>query len=132
MCQFIRKYPLSVFVCAVIWILCFMDIPETPLDKVSLIDKWTHIVMYWGLCLLMWWEHLRAHAYIYNKVWMVTWGSLFPLLMGGIIEILQAHCTGGRRSGDWVDFLADAIGVLLALLICIPLARHLAKRHKAQ
>jgi VanZ family protein len=52
------------------------------------------------------------------------------MLMGGVIEILQAYCTGGRRSGDWIDFLADAVGVLLAQLICIPLARRLAKRRK--
>lgn len=65
MCHFIRKYPLSLLICVAIWILCFIDIPETPLDNVSLIDKWTHIVMYLGLCLVLWWEHLRAHAYIY-------------------------------------------------------------------
>ena len=96
----------------------------------SLIDKWTHIVMYLGLCLVLWWEYLRAHAYIYNKVWAAIGGCLLPMLMGGVIEILQAYCTGGRRSGDWIDFLADAVGVLLAQLICIPLARRLAKRRK--
>ena len=56
MCHFIRKYPLSLLICVAIWILCFIDIPETPLDNVSLIDKWTHIVMYLGLCLVLWWE----------------------------------------------------------------------------
>lgn len=130
MCHIIRKYPFSLLICVVIWILCFIDIPETPLDDVSLIDKWTHIVMYAGLCFFLWWDHLRAHAYVYNKVWIATWGCLFPLLMGGAIEVLQANCTGGRRSGDWIDFLADAVGVVLAQLICIPLARRLAKRHK--
>lgn len=130
MCHFIRKYPLSLLICVAIWILCFIDIPETPLDNVSLIDKWTHIVMYLGLCLVLWWEYLRAYAYIYNKVWAAIGGCLLPMLMGGVIEILQAYCTGGRRSGDWIDFLADAVGVLLAQLICIPLARRLAKRRK--
>ena len=132
MCHFIRKYPLSLLICVAIWILCFIDIPETPLDNVSLIDKWTHIVMYLGLCLVLWWEHLRAHADIYTKVWTTIGGCLFPMLMGGVIEILQAYCTGGRRSGDWIDFLADAVGVLLAQLICIPLARRLSKRHKGR
>lgn len=132
MCHFIRKYPLSLLICVAIWILCFIDIPETPLDNVSLIDKWTHIVMYLGLCLVLWWEYLRAHAYTYNKVWAAIGGCLLPMLMGGVIEILQAYCTGGRRSGDWIDFLADAVGVLLAQLICIPLARRLAKRHKGR
>ncbi len=86
--------------------------------------------MYLGLCGVIWLEHLRAHAYIYNKVWIVYGAFILPLLMGGLIEILQANCTGGRRSGDWIDFLADSIGVILAQVICIPLARYLSMRHK--
>jgi len=37
--------------------------------------------------------------------------------MGGLVEIVQATCTGGRRSGDWLDFAADAIGVAAGLFI---------------
>ena len=127
---FIRNHPFSIVTCVIIWVLCFIDVPDTPLGNISLIDKWTHIAMYLGLCGIIWIERLRACAYIYNKVWMSFWACLVPLLMGGLIEILQANCTGGRRSGDWVDFLADGIGVALAQVICIPLARLLAKRHK--
>lgn len=130
MYHFIRNYPFSIVVCAIIWVLCFIDMPETPLDDVSLIDKWTHAAMYLGLCGVIWIEYLRAHAYIYNKVGIAVWACLIPLVMGGLIEILQANCTGGRRSGDWLDFLADSIGVVLAQIICIPLARYLAKRYK--
>ncbi len=127
---FIRNYPFSIVTCIIIWVLCFIDMPDTPLDNVSLMDKWTHAIMYLGLCGVIWIEHLRARAYIYNKVWIFFWACLAPLLMGGLIEILQANCTGGRRTGDWIDFLADGIGVLLAQVICIPLAHYLAKRHK--
>ena len=43
----IRQYPLSTTLIILIWILCLTPwIPETPLDDVSLIDKWTHLVMY--------------------------------------------------------------------------------------
>jgi hypothetical protein len=42
----IRHYPLSTTLIILIWILCLTPwIPETPLDDVSLIDKWTHLVM---------------------------------------------------------------------------------------
>lgn len=47
--------------------------------------------------------------------------------MGGVIEILQAYCTGGRRSGEWLDFAADALGSTIALLIGILLVRCRAK-----
>jgi hypothetical protein len=33
-------------------------------------------------------------------------------LLGGLIELLQAYCTT-TRSGEWFDFWADSIGVLL-------------------
>lgn len=55
---------------------------------------------------------------------------VFPLLMGGLIEIAQATCTGGNRSGDWLDFLADGIGAVAATAIGILPARRLANRRK--
>ena len=36
--------------------------------------------------------------------------------MSGVIELLQAYCTE-TRSGDWLDFLANTIGVALAALL---------------
>ncbi|MBR1621842.1 MAG: antibiotic resistance protein VanZ, partial [Prevotella sp.] len=44
-------------------------------------------------------------------------GWLAPVLMSGLIELLRAYCTGGRRSGEWLDFAANSIGVTLALFI---------------
>ena len=40
-----------------------------------------------------------------------------PILMSGMIEILQEYCTSGRRNGDWYDFLANTLGVLLAAVV---------------
>jgi hypothetical protein len=37
--------------------------------------------------------------------------------MGGLVELAQAYCTGGRRSGEWLDFLANSLGVCLGVLI---------------
>lgn len=48
--------------------------------------------------------------------------------MGGLVEIAQAYCTGGRRTGDWLDFAADAIGATLGGLIGILLVKCFAKR----
>ena len=47
--------------------------------------------------------------------------------MGGLIEILQANCTGGMRSGEWMDFIADAVGATIALVIGILLVKYRAK-----
>ena len=47
--------------------------------------------------------------------------------MGGLIEILQSQCTNGNRSGEWLDFFADAMGSTIALLIGILLVRYRTK-----
>lgn len=122
-------YPVSCLYIAFIWVLCFADIPETPLQNVSLIDKWTHLVMYGGTCATIWAEYLRRHKKIEAmKVFLMAWAA--PLAMSGLIEVLQATCTGGRRSGDWLDFAANAVGVTLGAVIGLLLAAWRAKRRR--
>ena len=52
---------------------------------------------------------------------------MVPALMGGLIELVQAYCTGGRRSGEWMDWAADSIGVAIGAVIGILLAARLAR-----
>ena len=78
------------------------------------IDKWTHLVMYGGTCTVVWWEHLRSHGTIgYRFLWLVIGGMV---LLGGLMELLQAYYTT-TRSGEWLDFWADSVGVLLGNLV---------------
>lgn len=119
---FIRKYPFSCICIAAIWFLCFCYPPRTPLDNVAFIDKWVHIVMYAGTCMTIWIEYLRHHK-TPERMKLIVWAWLAPVIMSGLIEILQENCTGGRRSGDWIDFVANATGATLAAVIGILLAR---------
>ncbi|MBQ2332637.1 MAG: VanZ family protein, partial [Prevotella sp.] len=86
----------------------------------------THIAMYAGTFGIMWIEYLRKND-TYNRKKMLWLGIVAPILMGGLIEILQANCTGGRRSGEWLDFFADAIGVIIAAIFGILLVWYHAK-----
>lgn len=123
------NYPISCLYMAFIWVLCFMDVPHTPLDNITLIDKWTHILMYAGTCATIWYEYLRRHdSIVRTRVFLLAW--LAPLVMSGLIEILQEYCTGGRRSGDWLDFAANAIGVTLGNVIGILLAAYRARKRR--
>lgn len=123
--KFIGDYPLSLFLTVIIWVLCFINVPETPLENITLMDKWTHIAMYLVLGIVIFWESNRKRKRAMppvqkmKKTKVVLWTFVLPALMGGLIEILQANCTGGRRSGDWLDFAADSIGAALALAICM-------------
>ena len=95
----LMRYPFSSVIIIGIWVLCFMDIPETPLSEVRFIDKWTHSAMYLMLGLSISLEYLRTKRRGSYRT-LVLWAGFMPAVMGGLIEILQANCTGGRRSGQ--------------------------------
>ena len=114
--QFVRKYPFSTLCLALIGVLSFTPFfPETPLDNVKFIDKWTHLVMYGGTCSVIWWEHLRLckketrRPNLRALFWFALMGMI---ILGGLVELGQAYCTT-TRSGEWLDFYADSVGVLL-------------------
>jgi len=108
----VRRYPLSLLCIALIWLLSLTPFfPETPFDNVQFIDKWTHLVMYGGTCGVIWWEYLRHHQQL-NKRKLLLWPLLGMIALGGVMELLQAYCTT-TRSGEWLDFYADTVGVLL-------------------
>ena len=45
---------------------------------------------------------------------------------------LYATCTGGNRSGDWLDFAANSIGVVVGNVIGMLLAKCFAKDKKGK
>lgn len=112
----ILHYPFSILVILAIAYLSFFKPPSTKLDGIQGIDKIVHVCMYLGLSGMLWLEFLHNHVKNHAPLWHAWVGAcLLPLLYGGIVEILQETLTD-NRSGDWIDFLADAIGVSLAAL----------------
>lgn len=107
-----KRYPLSILCATAIAILSLAPMAEMPeLQDVPLIDKWVHFVMYGGLTSTIWWESRRRSA-----AFLATWGFVFPVCYGGLMELAQAYLTT-YRSGDWLDVLANSIGVVLGILI---------------
>lgn len=124
--NFIRNYPLSLIFTIFIWVICLIPIPDTPLSEVHLIDKWTHIALYFILSSIIGHEYFSANKRAQKKTLpqqLVLWEWLVPVIMGGLVEIVQATCTNGVRNGDWLDFIADGIGSTLAFLIGLVLVK---------
>lgn len=120
--QLVRKYPLSVLLFLVIWYLSFFTPPKTELDNVAFIDKWVHVAMYGGTCSVLWIEYVMKHKSLnIPRLLILAW--LAPIIMSGMIELLQEYCTDGRRSGDWLDLAANATGVTLAMVVGFVTAR---------
>ncbi len=127
--SFLKKYPLTLLTLVAIFYLSFFTPPKLPeLENVRFIDKWTHMVMYGGLTAVVLYEHFKLHGLQGFKLKTVQADTLhwphisvialwWPVVLGGVIEILQEHCTNHRRSGEWLDFLADSLGALLVFLI---------------
>lgn len=158
--KYIKQQPLSCLLITIIWVICMVPVPETPLDDVKFIDKWTHLTMYGTLVLVIMAEYghrkhlnarpqsdrlngttnfnpnLNANPNIdpnlggFNIKRLLVGGLLAPIIMGGLVELAQAYLTNGVRSGDWLDFAANSCGALSGAIIGIPLARFLATRNK--
>jgi len=122
--RLIKSYPLTLLCLALIILLSLVIVmPETELNNVAFIDKWTHLVMYAGMCSVMWFEYLRHHdRLIFWKLFLYTW--LGPIVLGGVIELIQPYV---HRSGEWLDLLADATGTTLA--VGVGLLMNKIKRH---
>lgn len=127
--KIIKEYILSTLVTVAIVVLSTIPIPENPpLADVPLIDKWVHMVMYGGLVFVMWIDHV-----VRNKR-KFTWAAriimlLYAIALGGAMELVQAYLTT-CRSGDWIDFEADAVGALLGQLLCVGLNMKLKGKWK--
>ena len=126
--QIVKKYPFSVICITLIWILSLVPVfPETPFDDVKFIDKWVHIIMYSGTFTVLWIEYNLKHKRPdYKKLFL--WAFVAPILMSGVLELLQEYCTGGHRGGDWLDFAANTTGVTIAAVIGLLILRFSPKR----
>jgi VanZ family protein len=54
-------------------------------------------------------------------------GILFPIALGGLMEITQMELTQGR-SGEWADFIADTIGVVVGSVIGFFMIRRILRK----
>ncbi len=116
MLYYLKKYPISLTVIAIVIYLSFFKPPTMEISKIPNMDKLVHLCMYGGVSGMLWIEFLRNHRKYDEVMWHAWIGAvLCPILMGGAIELLQEYCTT-YRGGDWFDFLANSSGVVLATL----------------
>ncbi|MDR1699524.1 MAG: VanZ family protein [Prevotellaceae bacterium] len=110
--SFLKHYKLSIIVAVAIFYVSILKPAQLP-SNIPLFagaDKLVHLLMYFGLGLTLNLETKRTQKYLLYIV------LAFPVLYGGIIELLQANFFP-PRTGEWLDFLANFTGVLLAYFI---------------
>ncbi|HLP04378.1 MAG TPA: hypothetical protein VK152_03015 [Paludibacter sp.] len=86
----------------------FQDIPSFENE-----DKFVHILIYLGLTCILILDHKRAltDATATFRNFFATC-FFFPVLLGGLIEILQPRIAS-PRTASWYDWLGDIAGVVL-------------------
>lgn len=84
------------------------------LEKIPYIDKIVHFGMYFLLMSVIIIEH-RKNIHNFGRLFLLT---IFPLSYGILMEILQMTFTS-TRSGDIMDAIFDAAGIMAAVVIWI-------------
>lgn len=116
-------YPLTAISAIVITVLSVIPIPDdAPFADVALIDKWAHFLMYGGMTCAMWIDYYKRAESSKIKLGLVLSSALIPTALGGLMELVQAYLTT-CRTGDWLDFYADIVGVVIGTVVGIALMR---------
>ena len=99
-------------VCTIAYVSLLRE-PRVTLPPITGADKWVHGVMYLVLALVMMWDNKKVGLKT-SYSWVIV--VLFSAIFGGFIEVLQEQFFY-PRTGDWMDWLADCIGVIVAIIV---------------
>ena len=109
------KIPVFVPTVTVVAVVAYLTLSSDPLDGMKLplfygADKAVHFLMFLGVggCLRFDFGRLRAFS---GSRYVAALCFALAVVYGGLIEVAQESMAAGR-SGDSVDFLADATGAL--------------------
>jgi hypothetical protein len=104
---------------AILWALIIFGLCSTPgrfipttswLELLSF-DKWVHASIFFILVILF----VLAITIHKQNPKLVYLAILSSIAYGGLLEIMQAKVFS-ERSGDWLDFIANSFGCLMALI----------------
>ena len=102
----------------------FKDVQRT--ETVILGDKIVHLVMYFTLCAVFWYESFKLNINV-NTLRMLFPAVIMPAAFSGVMEYAQSTMTN-YRTGDFDDFVFNVIGVLLAAVFSLLVTRPLMRR----
>jgi VanZ family protein len=99
--------------------------PGFSLPSIDGADKWVHILMYAILGLAIYWDSIQQKISGW-LLWLIA--MVLPMVYGGIIEIAQERWFA-PRSGEWMDWLADCIGLIVGVGLMMIINQLCKNRH---
>ena len=117
--KYFRFILLPIFVVLLIFtgtcLISSSNIPEVP--TVLPWDKVVHFGMFFVLSFVNFIDYYKLCNGKPPMGRWILWGFIVPVLYGGIMEILQERYF--ERSGDILDFAADALGSASAMVLIL-------------
>lgn len=115
--RFFRIYGLSILSSlGVLYLSILRNVSPLHIPVIPHFDKIAHFGLYFVLTAVICYE-LYRQRYQFNEKILWMWGLCYPILYGGLMELLQEYYFP-PRTGDWEDWIADIVGVLIAFFIC--------------
>lgn len=111
------SWPPAIIAIIIFYLCCLIpanDIPEVQFTFFVPNDKIVHFLMYFGLAGVASFNYIYARSGRIIILKLIVFAIFIPIIYGGLIEIIQNNYFPDR-SGDWYDFLADALGALASL-----------------
>lgn len=115
--SFIHYYWRTVIVLMVIFLLSTLSFSST--DSIKLVrfphsDKVAHFLFYLGLGGVLYFDFQKDRLLRprYDAMLWILFAS--GVVYGGVIELVQMYCTT-TRSGEWLDWAADIVGLAVGM-----------------
>jgi VanZ family protein len=120
----LKNIPFSKFIPGIIWfflVLILIALPQQDIPEVDnwyhqiYIDKWVHAGIFGVLTILFMWPFYKSATDSNKKVFFII--AVLASIWGYLTECIQLFVPG--RSYDLLDWFADSLGVLIALLFTL-------------
>ncbi len=112
------KSILSVIVIVYLSFASPSDYREMPNVNILFFDKIVHVALYLFLTIVLIFDFRSHNKFSKNNSIYIVQCILFPIVLGGCIEIAQDKWFY-PRTAEWVDWLADILGVTIALVVTL-------------
>ena len=110
------------FIVGILTLMPGKDVPEVGWLNIPHLDKLVHVVMFGGLTLFFSLPYLKSNKPQYKKIKILIRISIYMIMWGLIIEVIQKFFIPGRGF-EWLDVVADTVGVLIACWTFIKLVK---------
>ena len=122
--RWIRGYWKTLVVCIGILYVSLVRDPGISLPTFAGADKWIHGLMYAILGGIACWDSIGMKM----SGWRLGLiAIMLPIVYGGAIEVIQEQWFA-PRSGEWMDWGADGIGVIIGA-ISVMIVKRLYHKH---